>query len=145
MTLRYGYYGNYQMVLGSSSSRLFEASSIFVKQVEMRDGGRKGVNCVDYFTGGYKPYLITGSDDQTAKFGYGMQQHIGCGADELIDLIMHCVLDPGDKIVDCPPTFTMYEFDVAINRALVIKVPRKPDFSLDVELITEESDLSREG
>nr|GMD62780.1 histidinol-phosphate aminotransferase, chloroplastic [Ipomoea batatas] len=45
----------------------------------------------------------------------------GCGADELIDLIMRCVLDPGDKIVDCPPTFTMYEFDAAVNGALVIK------------------------
>ncbi|XP_031504736.1 histidinol-phosphate aminotransferase, chloroplastic-like [Nymphaea colorata] len=56
----------------------------------------------------------------------------GCGADELIDLIMRCVLDPGDKIVDCPPTFTMYEFDAAVNGALVIKVPRKPDFSLDI-------------
>lgn len=29
----------------------------------------KGVNCVDYFTGGDRPYLITGSDDQTAKVG----------------------------------------------------------------------------
>ncbi|ESW23879.1 hypothetical protein PHAVU_004G083900 [Phaseolus vulgaris] len=61
----------------------------------------------------------------------------GCGADELIDLIMRCVLDPGDKIVDCPPTFTMYEFDAAVNGALVIKVPRKPDFSLNVEQIAE--------
>ncbi|KAL1807522.1 hypothetical protein ACET3Z_024512 [Daucus carota] len=33
-----------------------------------------------------------------------------------------CVLEPGDKIVDCPPTFAMYEFDVAVNGALVIKV-----------------------
>lgn len=31
------------------------------------DDHMKGVNCVDYFTGGDKPYLITGSDDQTAK------------------------------------------------------------------------------
>ncbi|KAI4352854.1 hypothetical protein L6164_007066 [Bauhinia variegata] len=61
----------------------------------------------------------------------------GCGADELIDLIMRCVLDPGDKIVDCPPTFTMYEFDAAVNGAHVIKVPRKADFSLNVEHITE--------
>lgn len=28
---------------------------------------QKGVNCVEYFTGGDRPYLITGSDDQTAK------------------------------------------------------------------------------
>jgi histidinol-phosphate aminotransferase len=62
---------------------------------------------------------------------------VGCGADELIDLIMRCVLDPGDKIVDCPPTFTMYEFDASVNGALTIKVPRKPDFSLNVEHIIE--------
>ncbi|URE18613.1 hypothetical protein MUK42_11205 [Musa troglodytarum] len=31
------------------------------------DAHSKGVNCVDYFTGGDRPYLITGSDDQTAK------------------------------------------------------------------------------
>ncbi|PKA57196.1 Coatomer subunit beta'-1 [Apostasia shenzhenica] len=31
------------------------------------DAHVKGVNCVDYFTGGDRPYLITGSDDQTAK------------------------------------------------------------------------------
>ncbi|KAK4402879.1 Histidinol-phosphate aminotransferase, chloroplastic [Sesamum angolense] len=61
----------------------------------------------------------------------------GCGADELIDLIMRCVLEPGDKIVDSPPTFTMYEFDAAVNAALVIKVPRKADFSLDVKRIIE--------
>ncbi|XP_022858934.1 histidinol-phosphate aminotransferase, chloroplastic-like, partial [Olea europaea var. sylvestris] len=48
-----------------------------------------------------------------------------------------CVLDPGDKIVDCPPTFTMYEFDAAVNAALVIKVSRKSDFSLDVERIAD--------
>ncbi|CAL9001763.1 unnamed protein product [Prunus brigantina] len=62
---------------------------------------------------------------------------VGCGADELIDLIMRCVLDPGDKIVDCPPTFTMYEFDAAVNGASVIKVPRKSDFSLDVDIISD--------
>ncbi|OMO49533.1 Aminotransferase, class I/classII [Corchorus capsularis] len=68
---------------------------------------------------------------------------VGCGCDELIDLIMRCVLDPGDKIVDCPPTFTMYEFDAGINAADVIKVPRKPDFSLNVELIAKVVELEK--
>lgn len=61
----------------------------------------------------------------------------GCGADELIDLIMRCVLDPGDKIIDCPPTFTMYEFDACVNGATVIKVPRLAYFHLDVSGIIE--------
>lgn len=57
---------------------------------------------------------------------------VGCGADELIDLLMRCVLDPGDSIVDCPPTFTMYAFDAAVNGAEVITVPRLDGFRLDV-------------
>lgn len=57
---------------------------------------------------------------------------VGCGADELIDLLMRCVLDPGDTIVDCPPTFTMYAFDAAVNGAAVITVPRLDGFRIDV-------------
>ncbi|XP_022768695.1 uncharacterized protein LOC111312571 isoform X1 [Durio zibethinus] len=41
--LRYGYYGDCHMVLGPSSSRLMKASSVFVKQVEVRDENGKGV------------------------------------------------------------------------------------------------------
>ena len=31
------------------------------------EGHEKGVNAVDYFTGGDRPYLISGADDKTAK------------------------------------------------------------------------------
>eukprot|EP01088_Endostelium_zonatum_P017031 TRINITY_DN4844_c0_g2_i1.p1 TRINITY_DN4844_c0_g2~~TRINITY_DN4844_c0_g2_i1.p1 ORF type:complete len:867 (-),score=183.19 TRINITY_DN4844_c0_g2_i1:46-2646(-) len=31
------------------------------------EGHEKGVNCVDYFQGGEKPYLISGADDKTVK------------------------------------------------------------------------------
>lgn len=57
---------------------------------------------------------------------------VGCGADELIDLLMRCTLDPGDAIVDCPPTFTMYAFDAAVNNARVVRVPRNRDLSVDM-------------
>ena len=57
---------------------------------------------------------------------------VGCGADELIDLLMRCCLDPGDSIVDCPPTFTMYAFDAAVNGAEVITIPRLDGFKIDV-------------
>ncbi|KAL3505089.1 hypothetical protein ACH5RR_034930 [Cinchona calisaya] len=43
ISLRYGYYGDCNMLLGPSSSRLFEANSVFVKQVEVTDTYRKGV------------------------------------------------------------------------------------------------------
>lgn len=31
------------------------------------DGHEKGVNCVDYYHGGDKPYLISGADDRTVR------------------------------------------------------------------------------
>ncbi|MEA3339848.1 MAG: histidinol-phosphate transaminase [Chloroflexota bacterium] len=61
----------------------------------------------------------------------------GAGADELLDLTMRLFLQPGDAIVDCPPTFGMYSFDAAISGAETISVPRRADFSLDVDAIEE--------
>ncbi len=46
-------------------------------------------------------------------------------------------MDPGDAIVNCPPTFGMYAFDAAVNDARVITVPRKVNFGLDVPGIKE--------
>ena len=31
------------------------------------EGHEKGVNCVDYYSGGDKPYLISGADDRLVK------------------------------------------------------------------------------
>ncbi len=59
----------------------------------------------------------------------------GAGADELIDLTMRLLLAPGDRVLVCPPTFGMYAFDAAVNGGRAVSVPRRPDFSLDVEAI----------
>lgn len=59
----------------------------------------------------------------------------GAGADEVIDLLLRVVLQPGDSVIDCPPTFGMYAFDTAINAGNRIVVPRRADFSLDLPAI----------
>lgn len=59
----------------------------------------------------------------------------GAGADELIDLVLRLFLQPGDRVMDCPPTFGMYSFDAALNAGQVIAIPRRPDFSVDVDAI----------
>src|SRR5687767_7615010 len=61
----------------------------------------------------------------------------GAGADELIDLLMRVLLEPGDCVLSCPPTFGMYSFDAELNAARVIEVPRFPDFTLDMKSIRE--------
>jgi histidinol-phosphate aminotransferase len=61
----------------------------------------------------------------------------GAGADELIDLVMRLFLEPGDTVVDCPPTFGMYAFDTALNAGQVVRVPRRDDFSVDVDAVAQ--------
>jgi histidinol-phosphate aminotransferase len=61
----------------------------------------------------------------------------GAGADELIDLAMRLFLQPGDAVLNCPPTFGMYAFDAAVAGAKVISVPRRPDFHVDLDAVEE--------
>ena len=58
---------------------------------------------------------------------------VGHGADELIDLVMRLFLEPGDAIINCPPTFGMVAFDAAVNEIRVIDIWRRPDFSADID------------
>jgi histidinol-phosphate aminotransferase len=59
----------------------------------------------------------------------------GSGADELIDLIVRLFIEPGDRIINCPPTFGMYSFDVGVEGGGFVNVPRNTDFSIDVAQI----------
>jgi len=58
------------------------------------------------------------------------------GADEMIDLLIRLFVEPGQAIVTCPPTFSMYGIFARVNRCQVLSVPRRGDFSLDVAAIT---------
>jgi histidinol-phosphate aminotransferase len=59
----------------------------------------------------------------------------GSGSDELIELILRLFLEPGDCVINCPPTFGMYTFCTQICAAETISVPRKNDFNIDIEAI----------
>ncbi len=69
----------------------------------------------------------------------------GSGADELIDLLGRLLLAPGDALIDCPPTFGMYAFCAAVNGACRIDVPRRADFSVDVDAIERIMDAESDG
>ena len=57
----------------------------------------------------------------------------GAGADELIDLVLRAILEPGDGVLNCPPSFGMYPFSTAVNGGELIEVPRRADFSVALE------------
>jgi histidinol-phosphate aminotransferase len=58
---------------------------------------------------------------------------LGNGADEIIDLLMRAYLDPGDELMDFPPSFAMYAFNAQLQDAKVVAVPRNDDFSIDID------------
>jgi histidinol-phosphate aminotransferase len=57
------------------------------------------------------------------------------GADEMLDYLCRIFLQPGDAIIDCPPTFGMYSFDAHLAGAQVIEVWRRADYGVDVEAV----------
>ena len=59
----------------------------------------------------------------------------GHGADELLDYLCRLFLAPGDAVINTPPTFGMYSFDAKLAGAKVVDVPRRDDFSVDIEAV----------
>lgn len=91
-------------------------------------------------------YPDANADELLALLGQytGMNaQNIACGngSDELIDLLIRVFVEPGDQIIICPPTFSMYEFYGQLAEADVIKVNR--NFKLEVVVDKVLSNLSR--
>jgi histidinol-phosphate aminotransferase len=64
----------------------------------------------------------------------------GAGSDELIDLVARAVLSPHDVVLDCPPSFGMYRFMAEVCGASARAVPRREDFSLDLEALARSVD-----
>ena len=57
---------------------------------------------------------------------------VGAGADEIIDLLLRAILEPGDRVISCPPTFGMYSFSTQVNGGRLISIPRDKQFLVDL-------------
>lgn len=58
---------------------------------------------------------------------------VGNGSDEIIDLLFWLFADAGDAVLIPTPTFGMYAARAQVFGARATVVPRRPDFSLDIE------------
>ncbi len=93
----------------------------------------------------YPYYAIYPDPDQTplrrALSSYTGQpfERILCGngSDEIIDLLMRLFIEPGDVVVESPPTFGMYSFNTGLVSGKIVAVPRDEDFHVDVEAIAK--------
>ena len=60
---------------------------------------------------------------------------VGNGSDELIDLLLRLVIEPGDRVVSASPTFGYYTTAAQVAGAEYVTVPRGPAFEIDVSTI----------
>jgi len=69
-------------------------------------------------------------------------EHIvmGSGSDELIDLTLRLLLEPGDKVINCQPTFGMYSFSTAVCGGQIVDVPRDSAYAVDVAAVKKAVD-----
>ncbi len=59
----------------------------------------------------------------------------GAGADELLDLALRSLLQAGDIIVTCPPSFGMYPFLADVNELRLVEVARGYGFTVNSEAL----------
>ena len=64
----------------------------------------------------------------------------GAGSDELIDLILRLFLEPGDGVVNCPPTFGMYPFCTDVCGGRNVELARDKKFAIDIPAVVKALD-----
>ena len=67
---------------------------------------------------------------------------VGNGSDEVLDMIIRLLLEPGDKVLSCIPTFGMYKFLTDVAGGQLVELERAPDYGLDIEAIHSATDDS---
>jgi histidinol-phosphate aminotransferase len=66
----------------------------------------------------------------------------GAGGDEIIDLLMRLFVAPGQKVLDCEPTFGMYAFSARQVEADIVSVPRNGSWDIDIPAMLDVIDGS---
>jgi histidinol-phosphate aminotransferase len=66
-------------------------------------------------------------------------EHIvaSAGSDQLIDLILRLFIEPGDEVINCIPTFAMFQFFIGLCGGAPVIVPRDENFAVRVDAVKE--------
>ena len=59
----------------------------------------------------------------------------GGGSNQLIDLVLRLLIEPGDEVINCPPTFDMYRFSTEMSNGKLVEVPRGENFAVNTSAV----------
>ncbi len=125
---------------------LSERSGVPVDRIIKLDGNENPYGCsprVPRALAGYAFYHIypdplhTELQGPLERYAGVDRRHIvaGSGSDEIIDLVLRIFLEPGDKVINCAPTFGMYPFSTAVCGGVTVTVPRDDAYAVDVAAV----------
>ena len=57
------------------------------------------------------------------------------GSSQLIDLVLCLFVGPGDEVINCVPTFAMYQFYTQLRGGTLVEVPRDESFAVNVNAV----------
>lgn len=83
-------------------------------------------------------------DDAQLELKELISQHVGTtpdrvlatsGASQILDMIVRLFVDPGEEVINCVPTFGVYNFISGLCGVKMIEVPRDRNFNINVNAI----------
>jgi histidinol-phosphate aminotransferase len=100
--------------------------------------GQRGlVECAKLNVGQYPNTYGDNLREELAKL-YGMRADnfvVGNGSDEVLDIIMKTLMEPGETVMTAHPAYVLHSFFVKINAGRTVTVDLDDDFQLDVDKI----------
>src|SRR4029077_20973198 len=76
---------------------------------------------------------------------YGVKSHnviAGNGSDEILSILMRCLVGPRDRVALPVPTYSLYDTLIAIQQGEQISVDYPPDFALPEALASQNAVLT---
>jgi len=59
------------------------------------------------------------------------------GSNRLIDLVLRLLINPGDEVINCVPSFIMYRFSTQLCGGTLVEVPRDDNFAVNVGAVKD--------
>ena len=135
---------NFMAYSGATSPDTLEGKTdVAVKDIVKLDANENPYGCsprVKKALGKYADFHVYTDDKQTKikelLSGYLNIDagHIvaGSGSNQLIDLVMRLLVNPGDEVISCPPTFGIYSFSTELCGGSLVEVPRGENFAVNI-------------
>lgn len=59
----------------------------------------------------------------------------GSGSNQLIDLLVRLLVEKGDEVINCTPTFGIYSFSTRLCGGTLVEVPRDSSFNINIDMV----------